>query len=164
MEELHFCKLLKGHEGEIFYSPCFGEVKLEVIHTPEVSDTSYYILVRPKTITIGRELIHDDGSLNKSGVCMLYPSRSLYEKYPLDPYSAWKEWITKEDVVIEGWISRDKNNSLCLYPKKPYRFEDRYWWFPEDEYIGLPREYFSKLTWENEPQKVKIIITTNGIN
>lgn len=35
MNNLNLCELLKGHEGEIFYSPLFGEIKLLKVNAQE---------------------------------------------------------------------------------------------------------------------------------
>ena len=43
---------------------------------------------------------HHSDNPNKGG-CILWPSEELYEKYPLDPYSAWMEW--KEARKPKRW-------------------------------------------------------------
>ena len=95
-KELNLCELLKGCEGEEFYSLTHGDVKLEVIHTPEVNKPTYYLLIRPG-FRVGREVILSNGKRDMSGVVILYPSRALYEKYPLDAYTAWMEWKESRD-------------------------------------------------------------------
>lgn len=84
-EKLNLCELLRNCEGEEFYSLIDGEVKLRQL-TDEIMcrDEVMYLL-----------------SCSLDGVILLYPSRELYEKYPLDAYSAWMEW--KESRKPKRW-------------------------------------------------------------
>ena len=70
---MNLCKILKGHEGETFYSPIAGDVKLlEIVDNcvlridcgtdNEMSDP--FILS-----------LYSDGSFRKGGECMLFPSK-----------------------------------------------------------------------------------------
>ena len=83
-KELNLCELLKGCEGEKFYSPLFGECSL--------------IRIKEQTIILEDRVdgqayeLYQEGYACFGGVTMLYPSRTLYEKYPLDAYSAWMKW------------------------------------------------------------------------
>lgn len=43
-----------------------------------------------------------------NGVCCLYPSRALYEKYPLDAYSAWMEW--QSERTPKRWKAKSEDN------------------------------------------------------
>ncbi len=97
-KQLNLCELLKGHEGETFYSPFYGDVTLEEIHTPTVETPKYYLLVRPKSYSVGRELILPNGINHDGGQVVLYPSHALFEQYPLDPYTAWSVWNDKQYI------------------------------------------------------------------
>ena len=97
-KQLNLCELLKGHEGETFYSPFYGDVTLEEIHTPTVETPKYYLLVRPKSYSVGRELILPNGINHDGGQVVLYPSHALFEQYPLDPYTAWSVWDDKQYI------------------------------------------------------------------
>ena len=44
--------------------------------------------------------------------CLLFPSRVLYEKYPLDAYSAWMEW--KEARKPKRWRAQEKGEYWCI--------------------------------------------------
>ncbi len=90
-KELNLCELLKGHEGIIIYSPLEGEVRLEGI--------------RPKDNYMIKPIVTEGGSFCANGkwqerpnaVCCLFPSRALYEQYPLDPYTAWMKWQEEQN-------------------------------------------------------------------
>lgn len=88
-KELNLVELLKDCEGEEFYSHSYGNVILEDIVVSE----QYPMVVRPMGYdNIRREAYYPNGKISKYGHTDLFPSRALYEKYPLDPYSAWMEW------------------------------------------------------------------------
>lgn len=79
-KELNLCELLKGCEGEELYSLIDGDVKLKQLTDNVICQYHKY---------------HRSGYLSDcglDGVCQLYPSRALYEKYPLDARAAWMEW------------------------------------------------------------------------
>ena len=85
-KELNLCELLKGCEGEVFYSLMFGEVTFKgVIEEPNLSFGE-----KPIATDQGRYL--PNAMYGLEGVPTLFPSRALYEKYPLDARAAWMEW------------------------------------------------------------------------
>lgn len=91
-KELNLLKLLKGCEGEKIYSLILGECTVE-----ELEDG---IVVRDRTNHTTDFYI--DGTLFcYEECCLLFPSRVLYEKYPLDAYTAWMEW--KEARKPKRW-------------------------------------------------------------
>lgn len=62
---------------------------------------------------------------------------------------------TKKEVIIKGWVARDKSGIACLYKRKPARFPE-YW---SGGYVAsLPEDYFPEVTWESNPKKVKVTI------
>lgn len=64
----------------------------------------------------------------------------------------------KESAVLEGWVCRDKDNSLMLFTaEKPERVQD-YWDSWDKYYHEIPSPLFPSVTWKSEPQKVKITI------
>ena len=100
-KELNLSELLKGHEGETFYSPVCGTV----IELKEVFK-SFLVFYLDKdddcTIECETRGWQRIGTLDECGVfksitypesaCLIFPSRVLYEQYPLDPYTAWMKW------------------------------------------------------------------------
>ena len=87
-KELNLCELLKGCEGKRFYLLSRGYTTLKgIIWNKDTCD--YSIVLTGK----GRiELYCTGKETNNEAVVILYPSKELYEKYPLDAYSAWMEW------------------------------------------------------------------------
>lgn len=95
-KELDLCDILKGHEGEEFFSPIIGDCKLrnmtnEYIYMTHLNNLSY--------------CFHIDGRRENSGLCVLYPSRESYLKYPLDAKKAWMEWL--EEQKPKSWRAED---------------------------------------------------------
>lgn len=75
------------------------------------------------------------------------------------------EIISLEEVVISGWVCRDKYwdkdmfaSDLFLAMEKPDRDEEWKSWVHMGAYIPLNSELFPDLTWESEPEPVEIII------
>lgn len=88
-KELNICKILYGEIDDTFYSTVWGDTLITSIQD------STYIHIRPHYADYDEDehlIIFSNGKAHKDGICILYPSRILYEKYPLDPYSAWMEW------------------------------------------------------------------------
>lgn len=62
---------------------------------------------------------------------------------------------------MELWIARNKNGCLWLFDGKPEALPE-YGCFVEggypikDDSMGLPKEWFPFVTWENSPQKVTL--------
>lgn len=90
-KELNLCELLKGCEGEKFFSISVGEIIFKAIY--DYDDTFNIRTIRKDAV--GNEYnvnFHSDGRRNKSGLPDLYPSEDLLKKYPLDAKKAWDEW------------------------------------------------------------------------
>ena len=90
--KINLTELLKGCEEEEFYSRCFGPLK--------------FINIREDNILIFRKknseviLYPFNGKYDTYGEVDLFPSKELYEKYPLDAYTAWMEWKFKRQRYI----------------------------------------------------------------
>ena len=98
-KELNLAELLKGCEGEKFYHLLHGNVTLEKVLPTDIIDEDgdiespagiYFIINLGYTSTYIALSGHWDNK--DKGIVIFYPSRALYEKYPLDAYSAWMEW------------------------------------------------------------------------
>ena len=84
-KELNLCELLKSlNKGDKLYSRCFGTIKFDCIR-----DNNTIILRDTQGLII---FYYSNGKHCEHGEVDVYPSRELYEKYPLDAYSAWMEW------------------------------------------------------------------------
>lgn len=94
-KELNLCELL--HEGDTVYSLVDGESKVEELYE------GYF--------DVNGWRFRDDGTLNGSdkpkAKCLIFPSRTLYEQYPLDPYTAWMKWREEQKkhwAAVTAWI------------------------------------------------------------
>lgn len=111
-KELNLCELLKGCEGEKFYSLIVGDVTFEGIDSHWEQEA-----FKPIVCTGGNYNL--DGTYtdpSDNGVCCLYPSRALYEKYPLDPYTAWMEWkeARKPKYILQAEIRLISNDGQTI--------------------------------------------------
>lgn len=70
-------------------------------------------------------------------------------------------------TVISAWVARDEDNDLFIYKRRPVRedgqpFSDKSIW-TGGTMFQLDPSSFPNLTWESEPQKVEIIITSKHL-
>ena len=114
-KELNLCEILKGYEGDIFYSPAYGDVALNFITDTVLGFSAEFSTDEKGRIRFNKE-IH-------SPECMLYPSRDLYLKYPLDAKKAWGEWI--EANKPKRWRAQKGDNY--------YFFDRTYTPYPQEE-------------------------------
>lgn len=64
---------------------------------------------------------------------------------------------------INGWLARDSWGSLTFYEQKPKRIPGTwmgFWHSDSGRYMTVPQELFPKLKFEDQPQKVTLIIET----
>lgn len=88
--KINLPNILRGHEGEEFFSPIHGEVILSEIYDHGV-DCS--VVIRDvKDIRV-----YFDGSMHKTGMCDLYPSRESFDANALYPCVAWDEWENHQE-------------------------------------------------------------------
>lgn len=86
-------------------------------------------------------------------------SRYVFDKIFDRAYALGKQEKDAEDTVIQGWISRDKDNALILWESKPQRnniTNDE--WGMASGIMLLPNNLFPDLTWDSDPLEVEIII------
>ena len=96
-KELNLCELLKGCEGEKLYTTPYGELVFREM------DQDFITLGWDRAC--GVVMYHINGRLHSTAdVVTIFPSRALYEKYPLDAYSAWMEW--KETRKPKRWRAK----------------------------------------------------------
>ncbi len=103
---LNLCELLKEHEKSFFVSQCYGQIELK-----EIKDNKLII----QDMVAQKHTLASDGIHYPCGSsCIIYPSRALYEQYPLDPYTAWMKW--KEEQKKEyglGIVLQNMNPKNC---------------------------------------------------
>lgn len=107
MKTLNLCEILKGHEGEPFYSSLFG-----------VNVTLYGIQNNKISFYGGHTDLLDDGSYIKGGECMLFPSKDqrdwnkwAKEQKPKVP-KTWSE-IKEYNVEVHSAIQHLESNGPC---------------------------------------------------
>lgn len=114
-KELNLVELLKGHEGEEFFVPiCGTELELKLV------ERIYLIFYLDEemgyTLECNARGNQNIGTLDEYGkfsvvtypnsACMVFPSRALYEKYPLDAPTAWRVWQEgqkKYELTMNLW-------------------------------------------------------------
>lgn len=91
---------------------------------------------------------------------------SIHNRYYFDKvfdraYTLGKQEKNEEEIVISGWVARDKNGNTFLYKHKPNRIynNESQQWGGELVYDSpLPYELFPDFTWYDDPIEVEIII------
>lgn len=80
-------------------------------------------------------------------------------------YALGKQEKDAEEVVISGWVCRDKYwdkdmfaSDLFLAMEKPKRDEGWEAWADLGDFIALNPELFPDLTWDDDPIEVELII------
>lgn len=84
-KELNLCELLAGHEGESIFLTALGNAIIR-----GVSERS----VQFNTHETAKDLysLPSNGKMNENGLVIAFPSRDIYEQYPLDPKKCWEIW------------------------------------------------------------------------
>lgn len=109
-KELNLCELL--HEGDTVYSLIDGESKVEELYE------GYF--------DVNGWRFRYDGTFNGSdkskAKCLIFPSRALYEQYPLDPLKAWSVWQKEQNKYVLQFNYRTftakEINSETQYPSE----------------------------------------------
>lgn len=100
MKTLNLCEILKGREGETFYSPFYGKnIKLYSVQNNKISFYGGYTG------------LFDDGSYIKGGECMLFPSKDQRD---------WNKWIEEnkpkhKSKIPKTWSDTRFNSSFIVY-------------------------------------------------
>ncbi|WP_301345910.1 MULTISPECIES: hypothetical protein [Muribaculaceae] len=93
-KELNLCELLRGHEGKTFFSLAHGDVILDHV-SPTIDSCIAVKMGNGDAVRFYR-----NGRWLRDGIVALFPSRALYEQYPLDPYTAWMKWQEEQQLRI----------------------------------------------------------------
>ncbi|MDE5998271.1 MAG: hypothetical protein K2G77_08700, partial [Muribaculaceae bacterium] len=86
-KELNLAELLKGCEGEKFFSPCYGNVTLSEVRNDRIIVIADVNGKKHSFVPNGSHISNPVASC-----VMLIPNLGLYQKYPLDARAAWMEW------------------------------------------------------------------------
>lgn len=113
--KLNLPNILKGHVGEEFFSPIHGNVILSEIYDHGV-DCS--VVTRDfKDIRV-----YFDGSMHKSGMGDLYPSREAFDANALYPCIAWEEWENSQEIGTWAELeSRGLAEAIRIDSDLPYQ-------------------------------------------
>ncbi len=114
-KELNLCELLKDCIYETFYSPICGECEYKECF--EDSEKMLFESIKDGVDGGYASLVFDaEGRYGNHGICMLYPSKELYEKYPLDPRKAWSEWAEnrKPKHILQAQIRLISNDGITI--------------------------------------------------
>lgn len=93
-ENINLCEILKGHEGETFYSPCFGNCRLD-----DVNNLIYFTSLDTE---VTFSLRKDGKYSSKQGELMLFPSKD---------YRDWDKWVEERNKVPKTWSELIKSNT-----------------------------------------------------
>lgn len=95
MKELNLLKILKGHEGETFYSPTFGNSKLNCI-----SDVLYFKSINAK-LSFN---VYSDGTYCEDGEICIFPSKDQRD---------WDKWFEEQKPKVpKTWSDIIKANEV----------------------------------------------------
>lgn len=165
--------LLHGCEGGRYWSLLCGEM---ILH--KIDDNS----VKFKVLSNGNEIIGFtyDGRYVNGGEILVYPSQTLFEKYPLMPLKAWEEWGNSRQKiqVIENLANQyakakcskcvynNESESMTDYSRKYQEFRTVYDWLTATHFIVEKSEI---IAWFNQlifslPNESMVIAVRRGVN
>ena len=87
-ENINLCEILKGHEGETFYSPCYGYITLKAI-----KPHCYFSLFFDDNNSEYKFTKYGKISTSNDAECVLFPSKDQRD---------WNKWI-EEHKVPKTW-------------------------------------------------------------
>ena len=108
MNNITFCELLKGHEGEIFYCSLVGqEVKLVFINGNRSISVEYINKEDENGDIIAHLVLYPNGSNYKGRECLLFPSKDQRD---------WNKWVEEQNLkVSKPWNELVKTNQNKSY-------------------------------------------------
>lgn len=102
-------------KGGLFFSPEYGELKLEHKITDDNPNNDFvtdgnnvtYAFSTPN----GSMVYYHCISVNNAGVGDIYPSRKLFAKFPFNPIRAWREWYDEDEP--KTWEALEAVGRAC---------------------------------------------------
>lgn len=88
MKNLNLCEILKGHEGETFYSPCYGYITLKAINP-----YCYFSLFFNDNNSEYRFTKYGKISTSNDADCVLFPSKNQRD---------WNKWVEENKKTFDG--------------------------------------------------------------
>lgn len=83
---MNLCEILKGHEGEAFYSPCYGYIILKAIKSH-----CYFSLFFYDNNSKYKFTKHGKISANNNADCVLFPSKDQRD---------WNKWVEEQKPKV----------------------------------------------------------------
>ena len=100
MREINFLKILKGHEGETFYSPIYGDTTFRIFE-----DIIEIFPVKDENCEFTQ--INKEGHSRPEGEMLLFPSKDQRD---------WNKWIEEQkSKVPKTWSELCKTNKCTIY-------------------------------------------------
>ena len=108
-ENINLCEILKGHEGEIFYSPLYGSLKLIKV---DLENYAYPIYFRTKVVST----VNFDKQGKPNGLateCLIFPSKDQRDWNKWDKENnhktpkTWSELIKNTPILLMGRATSD---------------------------------------------------------
>lgn len=106
-ENLNLCEILKGHEGETFYSPLVGDVTLFCIFNDNNACIECHIDSDINGTCSGISFYPDGRYIRNVGECMLFPSKNQRD---------WNKWLEEQKPKVP------KTWSECIIQEKGRRY------------------------------------------
>lgn len=110
-KDINLCKILKGHEGEIFYSPLYGNMTFVEIRKGYAYPLIFTLKGKDYYLT-------SDGKFNVDHAeCLIFPSKvqrdwnKWIEKQKPKTPKTWSEYLTQFEIDSEPtlWFDSDMN-------------------------------------------------------
>ena len=112
-ENINLCEILKGHEGETFYSPAYGQVCLSKVIQggPIIVSASEYSSIS----------MNPNGTLLFSaGECMIFPSKDQRD---------WNKWVEEQNPKVpKTWSDLERLDEFTECGAEIVRTFNNRWW------------------------------------
>lgn len=103
-ENINLCEILKGHEGETFYTPICGTVKLKNIDEDLIYPLNFINVDNFVTCFTSNGKFLDDV---KEAECLIFPSKDQRD---------WNKWFEEQNPkVSKTWSDTRFNSSFTFY-------------------------------------------------
>ena len=97
-DNINLCEILKGHKGETFYNPTFGNIKLNAIYGKFIKFMSI-----DKSVAL---TINSNGTFCSSGEVCIFPSKDQRD---------WNKWIEEQKPKVPKTWSEIKDKNIYYF-------------------------------------------------
>lgn len=123
-ENINLCEILKGHEGEIFYCPFYGNVKLRFVVQDNSGAGFQSVVCETSVFSVNRYgfLKFTDDIFNQE--CVVFPSKDQRD---------WNKWLEEQkSKVPKTWSELVKHIQPILYAEISHKSDGHYTSVSED--------------------------------